>query len=508
MGSYKSYKAIIKQAELLAMSPDALAAFLKRRASQSEDEWRNDEVDDDIEAALLSRNDPLINLVLAQYARFIATLNPLFETGEPSGPMRLAVLSNKVVGGEIFSQFPVALFKGDEQAAAWLASAPDKELSALFENHNLDDSFLTDVLHAKKPWDSLSDERLATIVSILHRNERMRKPYDDTYMDGYAESIYGAVFSAAWTLAERVQPSVRWSRALCWLYDSMLTDAFSIKNPLELVARWHPDPADADSVAREAKDIESGHLSSYSGVRKGLARLALSKDSKLLPTLLASDDPALRSAVYAHGSITPEQLSAAYERDGELVFNQAMHNHTIWRTAKGRDALKAVAWAVVMADKHSDLQAVNIFNSIRDDLAKKHSDWFKDEEEDFQPKLNAREATKAEAEENIKATEQWLAKQSADDIKKGGSMADLAKAALSARDSIKSSGLWPTLDDDGQDVYTPEQGAKAACHAREDAAATLILQKTQLDHLHSLSGVKGLLWVCIGLLAYIAYKLP
>lgn len=114
---------------------------------------------------------------------------------------------------------------------------------------------------------------------------------------------------------------------------------------------------------------------------------------------------------------------------------------------------------------------------------------------------------RAEAEKSRKSGEEWWAKLNTDGIKKGGAWADLSNASLSARNSVKECGLWPTLDDDGQDVYTPEQGAKAACHAREDAAATLILQKTQLEHLHSLSGVKVLLWVCIGLLAYIAYKL-
>ena len=110
---------------------------------------------------------------------------------------------------------------------------------------------------------------------------------------------------------------------------------------------------------------------------------------------------------------------------------------------------------------------------------------------------------KAEAEASTKAADEWWAKQNAAPIKRGGSMAELAKAASSARSSIKDSGLWPTVDDDGQIVYTPQQGAKAACHAREDAAATLILQQVQLDHLYSLS---KMLVVCIVLLGYIAYK--
>ena len=74
-----------------------------------------------------------------------------------------------------------------------------------------------------------------------------------------------------------------------------------------------------------------------------------------------------------------------------------MHNHKIWWTQAGRDALKAIAWAVVHADKHSDLLAANIFNGIRTDLSKKHPDWFKDED-DFHPELEASDepATKAD----------------------------------------------------------------------------------------------------------------
>ncbi|MNP22305.1 hypothetical protein D3C76_1149700 [compost metagenome] len=59
--------------------------------------------------------------------------------------------------------------------------------------------------------------------------------------------------------------------------------------------------------------------------------------------------------------------------------------------------MEAIAWAVVSADKHSDLLAANIFNSIRSDFVKKHPDWFKDEE-DFRPELEASDepATKAD----------------------------------------------------------------------------------------------------------------
>ena len=88
--------------------------------------------------------------------------------------------------------------------------------------------------------------------------------------------------------------------------------------------------------------------------------------------------------------------------------------------------------------------------------------------------------------------------------KAGGAMKEFFFAARMAKESMKSDGLSATKDEYGEWTYTPEQGAIAACYAREDAAATLILQATQLKHLHK---IKILLYVCICLLAYIAYKI-
>ena len=391
----RSYKTVIQEAELLVSPPEVAAAFLSRRAVQSKTERRNDGVDKEFEAALRNRDEPLINLALAKHGQFTETLLPLFEGGEPSGAIRLAVLANTTVGGEIFSQFPTTLFGGPEQMATWLVTAPDAEITALFQNPNLDDSFLRDLLEGSKHWQTIPDERLATFVAILASNERMRTPYDDSYMDGHTEYNHGAVFNAAWKLAERVPANESWSKALCWLYDRMQTDAFSIEKPLDLAARWHLDPGNAELIEKEAERVGRGWLSNYQGVRKGLARLALCKDSKLLASLLTSNDPAFRSAVYANGRITPDQLTAAYDKDGELVFNEAMHNQEIWRTAQGREALKSIAWSVVHNDKYSDLMAANIYNGIRDDFAKKHPEWFKNEE-DFAPEPSDEPATKSD----------------------------------------------------------------------------------------------------------------
>jgi hypothetical protein len=265
--------------------------------------------------------------------------------------------------------------------AEWLVSAFDDELLALFENPTLSDFFLRDLLERSKGWDSIDDDRLCRFVSILHMNPRMWTPRDDDYMDGYAEYSYGSVFNAAWKLAETAPATEEWSGSLGWLYEKLATDAFSIKEPLALAARWHVDPGDTEAHERQAKDHAIGYLGNMERVRKGLARLALSKDYKLLAELLASDDVAFRAAAYSAGPLNAEQLRAGYEKDGQLVLTEAIRNLHLWRTQATRRALHDVAWGVVRNDNQSDLMAANQYNSMEKDFRKKHPAWFADEEQ-------------------------------------------------------------------------------------------------------------------------------
>jgi hypothetical protein len=374
----RGYKSIIQEAELLAMSPEAVADFLKKRAKQSMDELDHDPVDEEAEMALRGRSSPLIDLALARYARFMETLRPILQNSQPCSAVRLAILSNGT-RWPAYTNFPVELFgnrkqEAGERAAAWLAEGPREELQALFENPRINDDFLSDLLERSKPWDALSDERLITIVAILGRNERMWTPRED-FTDGFADSRYHAVFDSAWKLAANVEPSERWAWALSYLYDRLEPYAFSINEPLGLVNRWRPEPSNSKLVEKEVKENMRGNLSDYQGVRKGLAKLALSQNSGLLPRLLASDDPGLRAAAYADGHLAPEQLLAAYEREGKLVFDQTVRNRNLWlwRTAAGREALGKVAQGAGSEDWYWPL-----YQNTWAIIAREHPDWFND----------------------------------------------------------------------------------------------------------------------------------
>jgi len=365
----------------MAMPPEAVAEFMRRRAAQSEREAYHDPVDEDTEKALRTRGDTLIDLSLAHYGRHMEVVSELFLSSAPDSPIRLACLANRSQGLDTFRSFPTDLLgrrRGSSPMAAWLLSASDRELCALFENPTLTDSFLSDLLERRRGWECIDDDTLCRIVSVLDRNPRMRTLRDSGYMDGYAEYIYSSVFNAAWKLAETAPVTEEWAFSLGWLYERLVPDAFSIKEPLALAARWHIPPDDVNASERQAKDHDIGLLDNMERVRKGLARLALCHNSGLLASLLASDDIAFRAAAYAVGALDAKQLRAGWEKDGELMHGVAVDNMHLWRTQATRQALESVTWGAVNNSKRPGA-AASAYNQKERDVRKQHPEWFVDE---------------------------------------------------------------------------------------------------------------------------------
>lgn len=391
----RSYQVVIREAELLASPPQVVVSFLEKRGDLPEGKRRNDNFDEEFEAALLSRQEPLINLALARYAKYSATVRPLFEANEPGSAIRLAILANTIIPDGYFSQLPLTLMEGPENVIAWLLVAPDIEIKTLFENPLLNSGFIQDLLAGKGPWNAIPQERLCLLVKHLAGNPRMWTPYTDTYLDGSAEYQYNAVFTEAWLLAEKMPVTRDWALVLSHLYERLIPQAFSIKDPLELASRWVPDPSDTDMVEEQQSYRNGGYLHPYQELRKGLARLALAHKPTFFATLLEHEDVAFRSAAYSDPHLGSHELGKLYERDGELAFNQACRNPRMWRTEKDREALRAMAWQVDNDDKHSNLDAVNLYTYLAEDFEKLHPEWFKDDADDV-PEVTDEPATKAD----------------------------------------------------------------------------------------------------------------
>jgi hypothetical protein len=84
-------KVLIKEAELLNASNDFIYKFYKNIEKYST------EIDDILEAKLLSKNDDFIDIVLAQYCQHKNTIFKLFSKSIhlDNLPLKLACLSNE-----------------------------------------------------------------------------------------------------------------------------------------------------------------------------------------------------------------------------------------------------------------------------------------------------------------------------------------------------------------------------------------------------------------------------
>lgn len=385
----RGYKAIIKEAELLASSPETIAAFLKERAERiASNRWGDG--DAELEASLAKLKHPLIDISLAQYCFHIQTARSLFFAEQRNNALRLAVLSNSAMGAIYFGASLHEIFENEAAFCAYLADASDDEITAIFNNPTLQDSFLSDFLKGKTTWKSLNEERQQRAIMALSNNDRMQTPYDKRFMDGYAEYIYSSVFDAAWHLAATLPVTKDWALALSQLYRKTLPT--HLDKPEEIAARWQAQ--NEEEKKEEAESNQSGYLSYFQLVRAALAKLAISNHAHKADAFLIHEDIAFRAAAYSYAYLTTEQISKAYERDGELAFNEMVYNERLWKTHATRQELHDIAWAVVKNDKHADLMAANTFNSVEEAHTKSHPEWFQHEEDEPQPNPAEALATK------------------------------------------------------------------------------------------------------------------
>ena len=359
----RNYKTLIQEAELMAMSPEAVAQLLRARATSPRTKPALDVVDEDTEQALQARKHALIDLALAQYGRDVSVVAELFSSVPPKHPIRLAALSNSNIEGK--ASFPIHLFGDEQKLCQWLDAAPEEEFEALFENPNLSNALLSDLLTRRGTWSDVSDDTLRKVVHALLKNERMHAGYQKQFYDEWKHFSYTSVSDAAWLLAETVEPTERWASVLGWLYEKLEVEAPSIKKPLSLAARWKADAKDKLSLELEKELNADGNLSHRQRVRKGLGRLALKQNGKLLVKLLGDKDIALRCAVYSSAPMTAVQLKAAFKRDGVLVFDEGVTNTYLWKSDKARTALWDIAVKCDQKDTSNSSARREMFSSTK-----------------------------------------------------------------------------------------------------------------------------------------------
>jgi hypothetical protein len=362
-----------EEAILLASSSPAVADYLVNRGESSKTRvW--DAISAETEAALLERGDRLIDLRLAEYCLHQSTAQSLFQRDATDWPVRSLVLSNQgLAAGLIFHSFPQCVFGGESALTAYLSTITPDELSVLFTNPTLDNSFLENVLSLGNLWQAMPEQSQRIALSSLASNPKLHKEVSTSdHAEGFGWYMAGKPFAAAWRLVINLEPTAVNATHLSHLYDRLAPYCLQREGILASLPRWVPQ---SDDEARaEVSDNEKVRASSYQDIRRAAAAMLLASYEVKQEALLDSEDMALRGGAYVAGKFTPQTIRDAVKRDGWFATESLMRNAACWRTEKHRDAL------------HDGLSASDD-DTIRweyrrwaDKFAKDHPNWFEDRE--------------------------------------------------------------------------------------------------------------------------------
>jgi hypothetical protein len=305
-----------------------------------------------IEGTLLERFDAYIDFGLALYGVDHKTAQKLYSKGDLG--LRCTILANTPNGGydAIQSRFVVAEL------------APDNlvELSALMSNPNIDDRILEFCFERKQLFEKVSDEHYRNILLVVGDNPRLSKPYDDRWVDGYADYSYHKVFNDAWNLTKTVPATVEWAAVLAHLLRNCLPP--SNFDPIPAISRWYID------AAQNAEERNWHGYGFY--VRSRLADLLNADDA-----LRNADDLALRTSFYRR--FDPRRYpnwKTLAPKDGEEFLTAALENKLIWKSPTDRETLSALCWEY--PDPRSNMDMPNFFRAREDGMRRDHPEWFED----------------------------------------------------------------------------------------------------------------------------------
>lgn len=364
MDEYRNYKVVLREAELLASSPETVADWLRDHLPWSE----TDPTDDSLEANLLARQERVIDLALARYGTSASVLQNLF--GREDEVLRAAALSNENVYQGI--DFPRALDM--DRQLNWLSGLSEIELKALFSNPKLSSYQIKLFFSMEGAWQVLSESQRKTAAWCLVNNMMQWTDTFSVFDPDTWESTRLDCIEAAYAFADRIEMTPPWPAMLARLYSKLGEPSYISFDPLKIAARW----ASSDDEDETKKDNKKGNLTTHQEVRCGLGRLAAAKagsDVKKLESLLQHKDVAVRCGAYLVAHLSAEQVDAACKKDKYLACNYLIPNEHIWRYGETRDILEE---ACDKASKGEEwiISVFHRFHRQRDLMAEAHPDWF------------------------------------------------------------------------------------------------------------------------------------
>lgn len=351
------YQERILIGELSTASPTVVVEWLRLNWKEPRIGVFGDPTIDDygrrlLENVLVRRGDRAINFALARYGYCKRAIQKAAELGSSAA---LYAAANNPRGGVALSQRDFILKRGRYPL-----------LRALLQNKCLPARFIESLLMRKDAFKDLSDERLFWIVMAIAGNERLNRPHDSDYLDGYEEHLYHKPFDAAWGLAKTVPVNQEWASALHSMLEKT-QPAVSFDGVQQALERWRIEPPLPKPVPW------------FKRKPSFLLRSLIADRLQADEALHRAKDPALQMSFYRRFQPAafpnwPDFLND----DGEEFFQNVLENVAIWHRPDERARLDGVAWDIGKAD--SNLDAVNSFRAVKKRFQSLYPDWFKEED--------------------------------------------------------------------------------------------------------------------------------
>lgn len=376
--SERSPARIVKAYELSIRSPGEVYEWLSHRqqdASDAERDW-----DEETEMALFERNEPLIELGLAQYSTSHNILRRIFTNrlghAEGDTAIRLTILRYGKSSKPVVYEFPQLLFEdggGKVAMASWLSKASESDISALFSNRALSRNFLLNFFEQKEVWGAITEKNRHVAIRAFNANSWFSESYPSPVLGGHVEDEYMAVFTAAWKLVETVDTTLDWATTLAVMV-GRISWIGPGKDARIVATRWaSPDPAKEEDTAK------LGHLTCWQQIRRRLFAPGRSPPVEPRDEYLKSDDIAVRAVGYGYCQFTPEEVRVLGEGEKALVLNCLFDNPSMWQNKELRGAINALCWEVDAANEDEAWDNVSRYDFLVKKWSEAFPEWFEDE---------------------------------------------------------------------------------------------------------------------------------
>ena len=445
-----------------------------------------------LEYLLFRRNDPQIDLLLAEFGRYRGVLERVFDRAGASTKAVACTNASLFVGRKLYGH----AIDQSKEPLFWqlIKNGSLAELRALCVNPDLSSGMYKGLLRSwvgnetSKVSASFrtSDTRFMQIIGFLTGNPRLKidrqHSHERHFLDGFAEYEYNELFNECWHLAEIVPVNEDWAQLLTRLYFNVLPVYKPYEDLSAVLDRWRVENEDKYAETKFLRQTIVAHYVS--------------------PTIetLKHEDEAYRSAFYQ--TFDPDQedfrsldwiewLNLDQQCTVELFANEK-----IWQSQRGRKKLEGLLWDASRED--SDLKKVGWFRQQEEDYRKQHPEWFRDDgegpEDDFDKEGAIKEFNSSlELFNSLHGAGTFAAEASTNDL--------LGKQMLHEElgyHGTKGLVIYK-LDDIKRD--------RLIAHSRQDVAAAFGHAKSAFKSAKNAEKAakrsQALLWIVIGLLAYV-----